>query len=110
MTTTILTAELTKHDAWGKPRTITVEWMPLDITEIVEPARLNKRSLGRLLAHGTPDDAPVHLERNHEGGVTLRRAVRSHSSERSHVTEFSRVGSREELQPGTFFIAYDSAA
>lgn len=106
----ILTATLTMRDAWGKPRTVEVEWMPLDITEIIDPARLNKPSLGRIYAHGTADDAPVYLTRNQTGGVALVREVRSHAAETSHTTEFTKVADREQLEPGTFFIAHDTEA
>ena len=106
-----LETTLTHHDAWGKPRTVTVEWMPEDITMLVDPARLNTRNPGRLFAHNTADDPPVRLERSVvTGSVKLQAVQRSWAGEYAHVTEFGRVQAREDLEPGTYFIASDSDA
>lgn len=106
-----LTATLTEHDAWGQPRTVTVDWIPEDITADVDPARLNRRRPDRLIAHGTPEDPPVYLRRSTTtGSVGLFRVVRAHTAERERVTEFMRVHTPEELVPGSFFVASDSDA
>lgn len=105
----VLTAELTEFDAWNRPRTVTVEWIPEDVTDLVDPARRNTRTPGAIIAHGDVNDPPVALVRsNAHGAVMVRTVRRSWSGEFAHVSEFTRVDNRAELAPGTWFVAADT--
>jgi hypothetical protein len=105
----ILTADLTELDAWSRPRTVTVEWIPEDITDQVDPARPNTASPGPIVAHGSITDPPAHLVfSSATGSVALHPVRQSWAGEFALVTEFRQVDDRAELAPGTWFVAADT--
>lgn len=108
MSKAILRATLSKADAWGEVRVVKVAWIP----EEVEGYDGERENIGlRTFAHDTVDNPPVFLERSaNKGTVLLRRKVTSWAGTRTVVTEFSKVDSLDELEPGTFCIESDTAA
>lgn len=103
MTTTRRTATMSRPNAWGRVRTVTVAWMPEDISWI-DPAGQNVGA--QIFAFA--DEPPVYLARDPFGGVNLVTAKRSLAGELSTVAEFRRVESEVELTPGTFTILADA--
>lgn len=104
-TSTILRTTINGCDPWHW-RTVEVAWIPEEVTGY--DAGLANRGL-REFAHATVDDPPVYLvEHEMSRQLMLRHVITQWAGTTEIVTDFRRVQSLDELEPGTFFIERDT--
>lgn len=100
LTVKTLETQMSMADAWGRPRTVTVRWVPEDVT-----GPLDANIGWRRFAHDSTDDPPVYLSRHSHGFVDLRAHVRRHTDGGVEIiTEFRRVDRAGDLRPGTYLV------
>jgi hypothetical protein len=102
-TKNILTETLTCNDAWGKTRYATIEWIPKEVTGYdASLANVGIRTFA------WDDQPPVFLVRAQHGQVRMVKNVLRFDGTISQVVSPTRVESREDLEPGTYFIAHQN--
>ena len=101
----IYTATLTETDAWYKPRTVKVAWIP----ERIEGVDYNLEEQGLYIyAWNDEDDCPVYLATDRSGGVSLHRRFAQFTGHGQVIAEAGQVDTLEDLEPGTYVVLRDS--
>lgn len=95
-----LVATITQHNAWGKPSTFRVTWIPEEVhyDEALEDS-------GPTFAFGTEDDMPVQFFRSlvtHK--PDWKPLVKQFAGNFVVTVEFREVASLEDLEEGTFHV------
>lgn len=98
--THISTETLTLTDAWGKPRTVHVSWIPEDLTGF--DAGLENIGVRTMSFDGA---CPVVLKRGRDGDVLVSTLIERRAGDVESIFESRQVASVEDLVPGTHVIS-----